>query len=292
MSCECACGITNHDNYKKCRGCGWTREELQEYLNKSDNDKIRIDNKLIKLNEVFSFAWKDIIKTKTYVIIFIALMFIIREVTSHLFNFAPSDGGIVFNTNNIIVFIISFTLQGYLYCVLLNISILSNRLEKISLSNLFISLDHVIRTSIVGTVTIIIVGIGMVLLFVPGIIIALILSQSIPLILDNKANLFDSYKASYKMTKGFKGQMFIALLPIAIISMLTHLLYRPTTYNMLINSFAGLTMLIILIVLSLLYIIQIVLLAFTGGYIYNRLLVDILKESVPSPMAVEVGERM
>lgn len=36
MSWECACGITNKDNASNCGGCGWTREQLKEYLeNKS-----------------------------------------------------------------------------------------------------------------------------------------------------------------------------------------------------------------------------------------------------------------
>jgi hypothetical protein len=282
MSWECACGVSNNDKSTKCAGCGWTREELQEYLNKSGNDKILADKILIKFNKVYSFAWEDIVATKKYVIIFVISMFIIREASGYLINLSTYNDGSIFNKDKLIIIIISYALQGYLYCGLLNISILNNRSNNIKLSNLFISLDHTIRTSIVGTASIILFGIGMVLLFVPGIIIALMLSQSIPLILDNKANLFDSYKTSYKMTKEFKGAIFFALLPIGIIGSLTQLLYRPTSYNFLIQDSTGLQMYIILVGLSLLYIIQFVLMAYTGGYIYNRLLANILKESIPS----------
>lgn len=32
MSWECACGTVNNDSNLKCNGCGWTKEQLHQYL--------------------------------------------------------------------------------------------------------------------------------------------------------------------------------------------------------------------------------------------------------------------
>ena len=36
MSWGCECGITNRDSARKCRGCGWTLEQLAEWRQRSN----------------------------------------------------------------------------------------------------------------------------------------------------------------------------------------------------------------------------------------------------------------
>ena len=36
MSWDCECGITNRTSARKCRGCGWTREQLAEWRQRSN----------------------------------------------------------------------------------------------------------------------------------------------------------------------------------------------------------------------------------------------------------------
>jgi hypothetical protein len=41
MSWECECGITNNDNATRCAGCGWTKEQLAEYRQRSSEQRPR-----------------------------------------------------------------------------------------------------------------------------------------------------------------------------------------------------------------------------------------------------------
>ena len=47
MSWACACGINNKDEATKCGGCGWTLEQLNEYL-KQQQKKVSADSVISK----------------------------------------------------------------------------------------------------------------------------------------------------------------------------------------------------------------------------------------------------
>ena len=52
------------------------------------------------------------------------------------------------------------------------------------------------------------VGIGLVLLIVPGIIVALMLSQGIYLVVDRNASVGDALQSSHRLTQGHKLELF------------------------------------------------------------------------------------
>lgn len=62
------------------------------------------------------------------------------------------------------------------------------------------------------------VGIGLIFLIVPGVIIALGLSMTLPLIVDKRLGPIDALSASWALTTGNKGMLFIfGLLAIALV---------------------------------------------------------------------------
>lgn len=70
-----------------------------------------------------------------------------------------------------------------------------------------------------------IIGVGFVLLIVPGVIAALGLSQTFYIMAENPGvNAVDAMKESWEMTKGYRGQLFwlgLSFLPLAFLSIIT-----------------------------------------------------------------------
>ena len=73
---------------------------------------------------------------------------------------------------------------------------------------------------VVGLVSAILIGIGTILLFVPGIIIACILAVAVPVAVVERKGLGDAFSRSAFLTKGSRIQIFVLFLIFGLIAML------------------------------------------------------------------------
>lgn len=82
--------------------------------------------------------------------------------------------------------------------------------EKAELENLFCGFSRFVETMIAGLIYTILISFGTALLIVPGIIITLGLSMTFYIMAENPTiSGVDALKASWEMTKGYKGDIFV-----------------------------------------------------------------------------------
>lgn len=87
---------------------------------------------------------------------------------------------------------------------------LSRGEEEPRFSQLAYGFKNIIKVVALNLIIVISVAVGLVLFIIPGVIIGLIFSQSIYVLADNpEIGVIDALKESYRLTNGYKGDIFI-----------------------------------------------------------------------------------
>jgi hypothetical protein len=107
-----------------------------------------------------------------------------------------------FHTSDGILFTLSLLIHGWLWIGISKISLAALRQEPVHTFDLFTSPAIFLRALLVGAVMLIPLGLGFLLLLVPGIYLSMMWSQSFWLLIDDRARHIDSLKMSTTMTEG------------------------------------------------------------------------------------------
>jgi hypothetical protein len=172
----------------------------------------------------FNIAW-DLISNKFGSLLLITLLGTAFQIVVHYFT-SGSDYGL--HNNNV-----SYWLIGILFSVLIvmpfffginYVNLQLVRGEAFNIANTFKGFDDIyLNVMLAGIFRIVIIGIGLVLLIVPGIIFTCKLSFVPYLVLDKKLTAIDAIKTSWDMTNGHTTTIFLMELlsiPIAILGLL------------------------------------------------------------------------
>lgn len=142
------------------------------------------------------------------------LISIILSVVSAAFGFIESQSALVS--------FVSFLLQTYITIIWVLVGIRSIEKKKLVFRDVFkeIELSKFFTFMVLTFIVWILVAVGLVLLIVPGIIIAIALQYAGYFMLDKGLGIRASIKASWKATKGARWKLFLFLIVIGLINLL------------------------------------------------------------------------
>lgn len=110
----------------------------------------------------------------------------------------------------IVTNLLSLIISGLFSFGMLSFFVKISRGEEVTYKELFSKTNMCIKFIVASILVSIVVGVGYILLIVPGIILAFGLSQTMYIILDNpKIGTIDAMKQSYEMMKGCKMEYFV-----------------------------------------------------------------------------------
>jgi uncharacterized membrane protein len=105
--------------------------------------------------------------------------------------------------------LISFVVSTFFTAGIMNFSLKVARGAPYAFGDIFSGAPFFLTMLVANFIVAIGVGIGLVLLIVPGVILALGLSMTIPVIVDRGVGPIEALKTSWQLTDGNKGTMFI-----------------------------------------------------------------------------------
>ena len=105
--------------------------------------------------------------------------------------------------------IVSFVVSSFIVAGIMNFSLKVARGAPYAFGDLFSGAPFFVSVLVANLVIAIGVGVGVVFLVVPGVILALGLSMTIPLIIDRNLGPIEALTESWKLTDGHKANLFV-----------------------------------------------------------------------------------
>ena len=228
------CGSNNPDGGIQCGVCG-------EPLPKAESPNVDTDSRAALMNGAgqvkaaqtaqapqstgivsgsLSDGWVAFKKRPGLLIGMLIAFYILNYFSLYLFmaltgeNVQQASGG--FLTFQLILAIINMTLfAGYTYTAL-NII----RGEQVSFATFFSGFPKILTIAVSFIIAMLIIYVGLLLLIVPGLIIAFGFSQILIMIVDMDYGPFEAIKKSWRMMRGYKFSYFLLILAMAGINLL------------------------------------------------------------------------
>ncbi len=162
------------------------------------------------IKEAVMFGWETFKKDPA----FYAGVTFVLSAASFVINLIIGDG---YGLMALVWFVVSFAVSTFVTIAYSRVALSAQTGQRIAWEGLWAP-EHFLR--MLGTTILqgIIVVVGLVLLIIPGIVAALMLSMSQLLVVDKKLMPIEALKESYRLTKGHLLQLFLFALTIAAIN--------------------------------------------------------------------------
>ncbi|HVT00976.1 MAG TPA: DUF975 family protein [Patescibacteria group bacterium] len=153
-----------------------------------------------------SYGWKTTMKNLKFFVVLLLIMFAV--------NVIPSNLARVFDNNNspligFILALIGWILQFAVSLGVIGVALKVYDRKKVQYSNLFDYIHLIIPYVVAGFIYGVIVLVGLILLIVPGIIWGIKYRYFVYFMVDKNKGPIDALKASAKITKGQKWNLFL-----------------------------------------------------------------------------------